>query len=187
MVDAGDFTVTLADKDGKQIVSTKIQLDGVQTELLYARPKGRDTWFNFIGYGQSVTDASVSDGVPNEIREASDAAVLAEGYPIRTIDGDQSKSGEINLFFGGIHHVHSFITHPDSFYVFQDDSSAHPGGEPDSNQVYIRIVNEDNDKINVAVNTKKEKPNNFVIEEAVLFKWGSENGWKNLPNVNIES
>ena len=57
------------------------------------------------------------------MREAADEAVLQEGYPIRTIGGNQSPDGQIELFFGANAHIHTFHTHPNTFLVYRQTDS----------------------------------------------------------------
>lgn len=187
MVEPEEFKVDFSESSGKQIVQTETRYEGRQIDFFYIRPKGRDTWFNFSGFGQSGSGDPVPEEIPQEVREASDEAVLNKGYPIRTVNGKQSEMGRINLFYGASYHVHSFVTHPGDFYVFQEDSSAKPEGEPNSNEIYIRVIMEKDNVIIADIDAGDLQPENFVIEEAVLFKYGSDYGLEDMPTVDLKS
>lgn len=168
-----------------QVIVARVQDSGRSLQFLYTRQKGLDTWFGFVGMGGSLNSVSEAKNISDDVREAADDAVLAAGYPIRTIGGDESDSGQLEQFFKATYHVYSFITHPDTFSVYRT-ADMQPNGTPGSGETHIEIVNEQGGTVTVDAESGGASPPTYAIEEAVLFRYHAKQGSQSLPSVQIQ-
>jgi hypothetical protein len=185
MLDAQDFEISLSEEDDAQLVVARAKHDGRSLQFLYARPIGRDTWFKFMGMGASVENLSSPSGISNDVREAADEAVYQEGYPIRTIEGKKSPEGKIELFFGGVNHIHAFFTHPNTFSVYRTRDSG-PARSLGTNETHIEIVEENEDLVKVEVESGGTSPPEYAIKEAVRYRYHAHKGIEGLPSVQVK-
>lgn len=184
MVSPQDFTVSFSEANDRQVVVARVQSNGRDLQFLYARPIGRDTWFGFVGMGGSLDSVSAPSSIPDDVRKAADEAVLQEGYPIRTIGGKQSPEGQIELFFGGVTHIHAFFTHPNTFSVYRTRDSS-PGRSPGADETHIEIVSEQPDQVTVEAESGGSSPPEYAIQEAVRYRYYAQQGSHSLPSVRI--
>lgn len=187
MVAKRDFDVEFSESSEEQIITARALYEDQPTQLHYARLKGRDTWFSYIGHGGNNLDGSVSFDFPRSFREAADNAVLNAGYSLRTIDGQKSKEGELHQLYGGGSHIFPFITHGGNFSVYESENSVKPANPPQSGEVHIEIIDEQSDDITVQFEASDITPKNYVIEEAVLRRYAPLQRKENLPTIHIKS
>lgn len=185
MISSQDFTLSFSEGNDEQVVVARVLYSGRDLEFLYARPIGRDTWFGFVGMGESLDTVSAPSSIPGDVREAADEAVLQEGYPIRTIGGNQSPKGQIDLYFGGVTHIHSFITHPNTFSVYRTQDSG-PRKSPGADETHIEIVNEQPNQVTAEAESGGSPPPEYAVKEAARYRYYAQQGIQSLPSVQIQ-